>query len=150
MNIIKVLAALIMGMTIQPVITQEPEVEKASVYKAYEDDHFMFVYGMKDTHEWNMLFDLIYPFNKELVKTAQALLLVVATDSHNSFSWEDLEKLALNSGCKIRRIDGFDYTSDMADGFIANGVLGFDYDKARRVFGMPPEQIPYVMAAIER
>lgn len=150
MNIIKVLAALIMGMTIQPVIPQESEVEKASAYKAYEDDHFMFVYGMKDTLEWNMFFDLVYPFNKELVKTAQALLLVVATDSHNSFSWEDLEKLALNSGCKIRRIDGFDYTPNMVDGFIAKGVLGFDYDKARRVLGIPPEYIPCVMVAVEK
>ncbi len=118
----------------------------ARAYQFEKRDSFYLIYGEKGTETWNTLFSLL-TYSRDLVKNAQTLILTVATYSkQDCFPWDDLEMQTLNGGGKIRIIHGSDFIYPVPE---EGSFVGFNYEKARHVFNISPEQYAHVIIAIE-
>jgi len=99
---------------------------------SYNNQPWRFVYALRDTPEWQPLFDIIKPGNQEWAKNAGALILVL---SHNLFDYN-------NKPSRTHSLDTGFATANLAlqgtsSGLVVHAIEGFDYDKARKNFNVP-------------
>ena len=101
---------------------------------SYNNQPWRFIYVLRDTEHWDLLFNLLGDFNKQWCKNASALVVVISKnkfDHNNQLSithsfdagaaWENL---ALQANM---------------NGFVAHGMQGFDYEKARIDLEIPED-----------
>lgn len=104
-----------------------------------------FIYAKCNTKEWDVLFNLMVPFNQEWAKNAAVLMVII---SHTIFEYNG----------KPSRTHSFDTGSAWQSlalqastmGLIAHGMEGFDYDKARIDLSIPDEYTIEAMVAVGR
>ncbi|MEI8300313.1 MAG: nitroreductase family protein [Chlamydiota bacterium] len=110
---------------------------------SYNAQPWRFIYAHRGSKHWDLLFDLLVPFNQSWAKNAAALVLILSrtTFSHNnkpspthSFdtgaAWENLA------------LEGH------ARGLVVHGMQGFDYQKAIETFQIPTHYQVEAMVAI--
>jgi nitroreductase len=110
---------------------------------SYNAQQRRFLYGRRDTPDWNTFFDLLTEGNKVWAKNAAALVVVISRKNfeHNErpsrtnmydtgAAWENL---ALQGSLK---------------GLVVHGMQGFDYEKARTVLKIPDHYEVCAMIAI--
>lgn len=101
---------------------------------SFNNQPWRLIYGYRETPEWDKLYNLLVPANQAWVRNGGALVLVV---SHNNFEYNN----------KPSRTHSFDTGAAMenfalqgeAMNLIVHGMEGFDYDKARSVYGIPED-----------
>ncbi len=110
---------------------------------SYNNQPWRFVYALKNTHQWDKLFNLLVDFNKSWCKNAGALVMVISkkTFDHNnkparthSFdtgaAWENLALQGMMKGC------------------VVHGMEGFNYDQARQELNIPDDHAVEAMVAV--
>jgi len=110
---------------------------------SYNGQPWRFIYAKRDTNEWNVLFNLLVPFNKQWAKNAAVLVVIV---SHNNFD---------HNG-KPSRTHSFDTGAAWQNlalqasgmGLVAHGMEGFDYSKAGEDLTIPNDYTIEAMIAI--
>ena len=110
---------------------------------SYNDQPWIFIYGIKGTSSWDKLFDVLVDFNKGWVKNAGALVLIV---SRNNFAHDNEYSVthSFDTGAAWQNMA----LQATLDGLIAHGMAGFDYDKARATFNIPEGYTVEAMVAI--
>jgi nitroreductase len=99
---------------------------------SYNNQPWRFLYARRNTPHWPVFFDLLIEGNQRWATNAAALVVIVSStrlERDGSFarthtfdagaSWENLALQAT------------------ASGLVVHGMQGFDYDKAKRVLGVP-------------
>lgn len=110
---------------------------------SYNNQPWRFIYAKRGTEHWDRLFGLMVDFNKGWTKNAAALVVLVSkkTFDHNG---------------KPSRTNNFDTGAAWENlaleahsrGFVAHGMEGFDYDKARKELKIPDDHDVLAMVAI--
>ncbi len=110
---------------------------------SYNNQPWRFVYAKRNTQYWNRLFDLLAEPNKVWTKDAALLVVVAASKTfeyngklsitHQYDAGAAWENLALEASSR---------------GFVAHGMQGFDYEKARADLGIPDSFDVMAMIAI--
>jgi len=110
---------------------------------SYNNQPWRFIYAKRNTPHWNKLFGLMVEFNQNWTKNAAVLVVVI---SKNTFE---------HNG-KPARTHSFDTGSAWENlaleatrrGFVAHGMEGFDYDKAKKELEIPNDYSVEAMIAI--
>jgi nitroreductase len=110
---------------------------------SYNAQPWHFIYAQRDTPAWNTLFDLMVPFNQGWTKNASTLVVLV---SKNDYSHD-------NSANRTHSFDTGAAWQNLAlqaslKGFVAHGMSGFDYDRARKDLNIPEGYTVEAMCAI--
>lgn len=110
---------------------------------SYNNQPWRFIYAKRDTSAWDLLFNLMIPFNQAWTKNAAVLLLITSkkTFEHNG---------------KPSRTHSFDTGAawmslaleGSSRGYVVHGMQGFDYDRARQDLKIPEDFAVEAMAAI--
>lgn len=109
---------------------------------SFNNQPWRFIYALKNTPQWNNLFDLLVDFNKSWAKNAGVLILIIS-------------KKTSSEGKKIKT-HSFDTGASWMNlalqghllGYVVHGIEGFDYEKARKVLEIPDEYEIEAMAAV--
>lgn len=112
---------------------------------SYNNQPWRFVYARRDTPHWQPLFDLLVDFNQSWCKNAAVLIAI-------------LSRRSFERNGKPSRTHSFDAGAAWMNlalqgnsmGLVVHGMEGFDYDRARRVLGVPEELAVEAMAAVGR
>ncbi len=110
---------------------------------SYNGQPWRFLYASSGSPEWPIFFNLLIPFNQEWVKNAALLILVVSK-----------KKFDMNGKpCRTHSFDtGAAWMSlaleATARGYIAHGMEGFDYEKARQALSIPDDYQIEAMIAV--
>ncbi len=101
------------------------------------------VYALYGTEPWNQLFGLLVPFNKEWVKNAGALVLVL---SRKNFEYNEKPNKthSFDAGAATQNLQ----LQATALGLVAHALEGFDYAKARKIAKVPKGYVVEAMVAI--
>jgi nitroreductase len=103
---------------------------------AFNSQPWRFIYALRGTPEWDVLFPILNDFNQSWAKTASALLIIVSktdfvapgsTEAKPSYSH------SLDAGAAWGAIAH----EAQVLGFQAHGMTGIHFDKAVEVFGIP-------------
>lgn len=109
---------------------------------SYNNQPWRFLYGLRDTEEWSIYFDLLGAFNQKWAKDASALIMMVSkktfddgkpSRTHSFDAGAAWENLALQGSLL---------------GLIVHAMQGFDYDRARRDLKIPDDFDLEAMAAV--
>ncbi len=99
----------------------------------YNSQPWRIIYGLKGTPAWDKLFTLLVPFNQDWVKNAGALFLFVSKKTFDMNGQQVPSPThSLDTGAATENLQ----LQAFAMGLAAHGMAGFDYDKAREVFGI--------------
>jgi len=134
------------AMTGEP-ITQE---ELFSLFEAarwapscYNNQPWIFIYGMRGTEAWNRLYDLLVSYNKEWTKNSAALVVVV---SKNNFYHNNKPALthSFDTGAAwmAMALEG------NSKNLVVHGMGGFDYAAAKKNLKIPEDYTVEAMVAI--
>ncbi len=130
-------------------ITQE---ELMSLFEAarwapssYNAQQWRFIYAKRTTKEWDVLFNLMVPFNQQWAKNA-AVLMVVISRAIFEYNGKPSRTHSFDAGSAWMSLAL--QASDM--GLVAHGIEGFDYDKARIDLSIPNEYTIEAMIAVGR
>ncbi|MBN1914494.1 MAG: nitroreductase family protein [Parachlamydiales bacterium] len=131
--------------------TQEPisDEQLFSLFEAakwapssYNNQPWRFIYAKKNTPFWNDFLSLLIDFNKEWAQKAAALIVIISkktfdngnfSKTHSFDTGAAWQNLALQAGSL---------------GFVAHGMEGFDYEKAKTKLRIPDEFQVEAMVAI--
>jgi nitroreductase len=110
---------------------------------SYNAQPWRFIYAMRDTKEFEILFSLLVDFNKEWCKNASALIVTVSKKTSGS---EDKPNIthSFDTGAAWENLAL--QASKM--NLVAHGMSGFDYDQARTKLGVPKDHAVEMMIAI--
>lgn len=110
---------------------------------SYNNQPWRFVYALRDTPFWEAFFQLLTEGNRKWASQAGALIIIVSKTTFDrdgrparthvfdtGAAWENL---ALQAA---------------ADGLVARGMQGFDYDGAARLLGLSDEYAVQAMVAV--
>ncbi len=108
----------------------------------FNDQPWRFLYARRGTPEWDVFVDLLVDANKVWAKNASLLVVFIA---HKNFEMNG----------KPNRTHSFDCGSAWMSfalqaaqkGWVAHGMAGFDYDKARKILKVPEDYSVEAMAA---
>jgi nitroreductase len=104
-----------------------------------------FIYAKRNTEQWDTLFNLMVPFNQSWACNASALVLMVSY-KYFPHSGEFSRTHAFDAGAAWQNLAL--QASQM--GFIAHGMAGFDYDRARTELNISDDYEILMMIAIGR
>ncbi len=109
----------------------------------YNNQPWIFIYGMKGTPEWDTLRELQVPFNQEWTKNSSALVLIV---SRNNFYHNDKPSVthSFDTGAAwmALALEGHE------KGLVVHGMQGFDYEAAKKRLHIPEGYTVEAMIAI--
>jgi nitroreductase len=110
---------------------------------SYNNQPWRLLYAKRNTPHWSTFFDLLIAGNQNWAKNAAVLLCIVSkttldrdgspAPTHSFDAGAAWENLALQATMR---------------GFVAHGMQGFDYDKARQVLRVPEDYTVEAMVAI--
>ncbi len=104
-----------------------------------------FIYGKRGTEQWDSLFDLMVPFNQSWACNA-AVLVVLISHKYFPHNGEFSRTHAFDAGAAWQNLAL--QASQM--GFVAHGMAGFDYDRARAELNISNDYEILMMIAIGR
>ncbi|MCX5922839.1 MAG: nitroreductase family protein [Candidatus Dependentiae bacterium] len=110
---------------------------------SYNDQPWFFLYAKRDSQHWQTYFDLLVDFNKEWAKKASVLVVVI---SRNNFTHN-------NAPSRTHSFDTGAAWQNMAlqasmNGFVARGMGGFDYDRAKTALQISDDYTVEAMIAL--
>jgi nitroreductase len=112
---------------------------------SFNNQPWRFVYAIRDTSNWQTIFNLLIPFNKEWCKNAAALVVVI---SKNNFDLNNklsrTHSFDTGAACQNFALQGFSMK------LVVHGMEGFDYDKAKKDLNIPDEYTVEAMFAVGR
>lgn len=110
---------------------------------SYNNQPWIFVYAFRETEHWKKLFDLLVDFNKMWVKNAAALILVVSkkTFYHNN---QPSPSHSFDTGAATQNLA----LQGSLMGLVVHTIGGFDYEKARKEFGISEDYQIEAMVAV--
>ena len=110
---------------------------------SYNAQPWRFIYAHRETEHWNTLFNLMIEFNQSWAKNAAVLVVVISrstfeknnkpSPTHSFDTGAAWENLALQASIT---------------GFVAHGMQGFDYERAKKDLKIPDEYQVEAMVAI--
>jgi nitroreductase len=110
---------------------------------SYNNQPWRFLYAKRQTPHWPVFFDLLIEGNQNWAKNAAVLIVIVSkhtldrdgspAPTHSFDAGAAWENLALQATIR---------------GFVAHGMQGFDYDKARQVLQIPAGYTVEAMIAL--
>ncbi|MCZ6872240.1 MAG: nitroreductase family protein [bacterium] len=110
---------------------------------SYNNQPWRFLYAKRDTVHWTPFFDLLIEGNQRWAKNAAVLVLIASTtrmESDGSAS----RTYAFDCGAAWQNLA----LQATAQGLVAHGMQGFDYDKARDVLQIPDDHSVLAMVAL--
>ena len=110
---------------------------------AFNGQPWRFVYAMKGTPEWHALFDTLGQFNKDWVKNAGALILVVSKNK-SDHDGSDFKTHSFDTGAAWASLA----LQATFFGLVAHGLTGFDFAKAKEAAGIPDDYTIEAMVAV--
>ncbi|MFH1254607.1 MAG: nitroreductase family protein [bacterium] len=110
---------------------------------SYNNQPWKFIYAMRETPEWNTIFNLLVEFNQNWCKNAAILIVII---SKNNFDYNN----------KNSRTHSFDTGAAWENlalqathmNLVSHGIEGFDYDRAKKELGIPNDFTVEAMCAI--
>lgn len=109
----------------------------------YNNQPWIFIYGMKGTPAWETLHKLQVPFNQEWTAKSSALVLVV---SKNNFYHNDkpaaTHSFDTGAAWMALALEG------NQQGLVVHGMQGFDYETAKKKLQIPDDYTVEAMIAI--
>ena len=101
---------------------------------SYNNQPWRFIYALKDTKHWDLLFNLLGDFNKQWCKNASALVVII---SKNKFDHNNQPSIthSFDSGAAWENLA----LQASMTGFVVHGMQGFDYEKARKDLEIPED-----------
>lgn len=110
---------------------------------SYNNQPWKFIYAMRETPEWNTLFNLLVEFNQSWCKNAAVLIVII---SKNNFDYNN----------KNSRTHSFDSGAAWENialqathmNLVSHGMEGFDYYRAKKELGIPDDFTVEAMCAI--
>lgn len=111
----------------------------------YNNQPWIFIYGMQGTEAWKTLHALQVPFNQEWTQKSSALVLVV---SKNNFYHNDKPAVthSFDTGAAWMALA----LEGHMKGLVVHGMQGFDYEKAKTKLHIPRDYTVEAMIAIGR
>ena len=110
---------------------------------SYNNQPWIFIYGMRGTDAWKRLHDMQVPFNQEWTKSSGALVLVA---SKNNFYHNDKPAVthSFDTGAAwmALALQGHEM------GLVVHGMQGFDYEAASKNLKIPKDYTVEAMIAI--
>ncbi len=101
---------------------------------SYNEQPWRFIVARKDTEAFQKMLSVLIPFNQSWAKNASVQILTVAranfshNEAPNAYAIHD-------AGAALAHM----MLQATESGLQAHGMAGFDHDKAREVFNIPPE-----------
>lgn len=109
---------------------------------SYNEQPWRFLYAKRNTPQWDVLFDLLVPFNQEWCKNGAVLVIICSKNgsvhgglnsTHSFDAGAAWQNLALQGHLK---------------GLVVHGMGGFDHEKARSVLHVPEDYTVEAMCVI--
>lgn len=101
-----------------------------------------FVYAFNRTPQWDVLYDLLVPFNKEWCANAAVLLVIISRT--NDGKGHDAPTHAYDTGAAWENLA----LQGSLNGLVVHGMSGFNYARARTELNVPADFVVQAMAAI--
>lgn len=110
---------------------------------SYNSQPWRFIYAKRGTVAWDVMFDLLAPFNQQWGQNAAVLVTVV---SRIRFEYNNKPSLShsFDTGAAVQNLA----LQATFSGLIVHAIGGFDYEKARTQLYIPDEYAIEVMIAI--
>lgn len=110
---------------------------------SYNNQPWRFLYAKRDTPHWPRFFDLLIEGNQRWAKNA-AVLVLITSITRLEFNDSPSLTYAFDCGAAWENLA----LQATAQGLVAHGMQGFDYDKARAVLQVPDDYSVQAMVAI--
>jgi nitroreductase len=127
-----------------------PEPELMILFEAarwapssYNNQPWRILYARRNTPHWQTFFDLMVPQNQAWTKNAAALLVFVSKTTFD-FNGQSYPTHSFDTGAAWENLA----LQTWLKGFVAHGMQGFDYDKAKTALKIPDGFRVEAMAAI--
>jgi nitroreductase len=118
-----------------------PEADLLTIFEAarwapssYNNQPWRFLYARRDTPSWPLFFNLLVEQNKSWVKNAPVLIVLISNTKfdHNG---KDAPTHSFDAGAAWQNLA----LQAWIKGYVAHGMQGFDYDRARKELEIPAE-----------
>lgn len=109
---------------------------------SYNEQPWRFLYAHRNTPEWNLLFDVLVPFNQAWCKNA-AVLMIIVSDTRSSHGGTNA-CASFDTGAAWQNLS----LQGSLMGLVVHGMSGFDYEKARMALNIPEYCTIEAMCAI--
>lgn len=110
---------------------------------SYNNQPWRFIYAKRDTEHWERLFGLMGEFNQGWTHRASALVVVISKKTFD-FNGTPCRTHSFDSGAAWQNLA----LEASAQGLVAHGMEGFDYDRAHTELNVPDEYQVEAMIAI--
>jgi nitroreductase len=110
---------------------------------SYNNQPWRFIYVTKEDENWQKMFSLLVPFNQSWAKNASALILVISSKnySHNN---QPAATHSFDTGAAVQNLA----LQGNVMGLVVHTMEGFDFEQARKEFGIPEEYSIEAMVAV--
>jgi nitroreductase len=101
---------------------------------SYNNQPWRFLYARRDSASWPLFFNLLVEQNQSWAKNAPVLILVISNTKfdHNG---KDAPTHSFDAGAAWQNLA----LQAWIKGYVAHGMQGFDYDRARKELEIPKE-----------
>ncbi len=110
---------------------------------SYNNQPWRFIYGLRGTPAWDLLFGLLGDYNRKWAANASALVMVISKKTFD-FNGKPSKTHSFDTGAAWMSIA----LEASISGVAAHGMEGFDYDKARTELGIPNDYDVEAMFAV--
>ncbi|MBI2548432.1 nitroreductase family protein [Candidatus Woesearchaeota archaeon] len=110
---------------------------------SYNSQQWRFLYAKRNSKEWNTFLDLLVEGNKGWAKNA-ALLVVVISRKNFEHNEKPSRTHVFDAGAAWENLA----LEGAQRGLVVHGMEGFDYDKAKKILGVPDNYDVCAMIAI--
>ena len=112
---------------------------------SYNNQPWRILYARRGTPHWQTFFDLMVPQNQAWTKDAAALLVFISKTTFD-FNGKPYPTHSFDTGAAWENLA----LQAWLKGYVAHGMQGFDYDKAKTALNIPEGFRVEAMAAIGR
>ena len=100
---------------------------------SFNEQPWRFVYARNGTPEWDILFDLLVPFNQEWCKNGSVLMVILSKKTSSYGGFNKCHSFDTGSAWENFALQG------SLKGLVVHGMGGFDHEKAREVLMIPQD-----------
>lgn len=109
---------------------------------SYNEQPWRFIYAHRGTAEWDVLFDLLVPFNQEWCKHGAVLVVIASKKTSSRGTPNECHSFDTGSAWENLALQG------SLKGLVVHGIAGFDYEKARTALTIPADYQVEAMCVI--
>ncbi|HEY2827867.1 MAG TPA: nitroreductase family protein [Pirellulales bacterium] len=110
---------------------------------SYNNQPCRILYARRNTPQWQMFFELMVPQNQEWTKNAAALLVFISKTTFD-FNGKPYPTHSFDAGAAWENLA----LQAWLKGYVAHGMQGFDYERAKTALKIPDEFRVEAMVAI--